>query len=212
MNNTDKSHPALPTWFPQGIVSACIKRTLGKNEFLFQTGSQAGHIFFIIKGELRAIRLLPTGTNAIMQRASKGEFFAEAAMCSDNYKCDAIANRRTEVICIPVDRLTHHLQVDPEFSVYFMKLMVANSLKQCKKLERLRISRARDRVLHYLSCESRDHAGVVLDVSVAKWAEELGLEPETLYRTLSDLEKEALIIRKGNRINISNTDAILACN
>lgn len=196
---TNSKH-TLPEWFPADLLMQCKKRTLKKKEYLFTLNKKANNIFFVESGEVQALRLLPNGTSAIMQRASDNDFFAEAAMCVDNYTCDAMATRKAIVYCIPKDGLEKHLQKDNDFALRFSTLLAINTRKQCSKLERLRINRARDRVLHYLVCESDSSNTITIKSSYANLAEELGLEPETLYRTLSDLQKEKVITKIDNKI------------
>ena len=61
-------------------------------------------------------------------------------------------------------------------------------------------------MLHYLNCELTGPGGATLslDIPLAEWADDLGLEPETLYRTLAELEKKGRIERepRGRRIRI----------
>jgi len=194
------SKHVLPEWFPNDLLLQCKKRSLKKKEFLFSLNEKATDIFFVESGEVQALRLLPDGTSAIMQRASDNAFFAEAAMCVNNYTCDAMATRKAIVYCIPKDGLEKHLQKDNDFALRFSTLLAINIRKQCSKLERLRIYRARDRILHYLVCESDSSNKISIKSSYANLAEELGLEPETLYRTLSELQKEKIIIKEGNNI------------
>jgi len=194
------SNNALPEWFPSDLVLRCRKKTLKKKEFLFSHNEAATDIFFVESGEVQALRALPNGNSAIMQRSSDNDFFAEAAMCVNNYTCDAIATRKAIIYCIPKEGLEEHLQKDNDFALRFSTLLAINTRKQCSKLERLRINRARDRLLHYLVCESDSSNTITIKSSYANLAEELGLEPETLYRTLSDLQKEKIITKIDNNI------------
>jgi len=194
------SNNALPEWFPTDLLLRCRKITLKKKEFLFSLNEAATDIFFVESGEVQALRALPNGNSAIIQRASDNDFFAEAAMCVNNYTCDAIATRKAIIYCIPKEGLEEHLQKDNDFALRFSTLLAINTRKQCSKLERLRINRARDRVLHYLVCESDSSNKISIKSSYANLAEELGLEPETLYRTLSDLQKEKIITKIDNNI------------
>lgn len=196
------SKHALPDWFPTDLLLQCGKKTLKKKDFLFSLNDKATDIFFVESGEVQAFRLLPNGHSAIMQRASDNEFFAEAALCVDHYTCDAVVTRKAVVYCIPKDGLEKHLQKDDDFSIRFSTLLAINTRRQCSKLERLRISRARDRVLHYLICESDSSNRILVKSSYANLAEDLGLEPETLYRTLSDLEKDKIITRDDKLIAV----------
>jgi len=196
---TNSKH-ALPKWFPTDLLINCRKITLKKNELLFTLNQAATDIFFVESGEVQAIRLLPNGASAIMQRASGNDFFAEAAMCVEHYTCDAVVTRKAVIYCIPKEGLEVHLQKNNDFSLRFSTLLAINIRKQCSKLERLRMNRARDRILHYLVCESGSDNKIEIRSSYAKLADELGLEPETLYRTLSDLQKENLITKTDNII------------
>lgn len=117
------------------------------------------------------MRLLPNGAAAIMQRASTGEFFAEAALCVNNYTCDAVATRDAIVQCIPKLVLIEHLQMKDGFSLKFSMLLAKNTRLQCSRVERLRINRARDRVLHYLICESGNDNIVRVQSSLANLAD-----------------------------------------
>jgi DNA-binding MarR family transcriptional regulator len=74
--------------------------------------------------------------------------------------------------------------------------------RQCSRYERLRLKKASDRVLHYLACEADKTGKVVLRSSVMEWAAELGLEAATLYRTLSELERDGVLRRQGRVLEL----------
>jgi len=193
---------ALPEWFPNTLLAKCEKKNLKKKEYLFQLDEKATDIFFVERGEVQALKPLPNGASAILQRSSGNEFFAEADMFFSHYTCDARVTRKAVIYCIPKQGLEEHLKRDNDFSMRFSGLLAANTRKLCSRMERLRINRARDRVLHYLVCESDADKVITLKSSLAYFAEELGLEPETLYRTLSELQKENMINRRGETITL----------
>jgi len=193
---------ALPEWFPNTLLIKCEKKVLKKKEYLFQSDEKATDIFFVERGEVQALRALPNGASAILQRSSGNEFFAEADMFFSHYTCDAQVTRKAVIYCIPKQELEAHLKKDNDFSMRFSGLLAVNTRILCSRMERLRINRARDRVLHYLVCESGPDNVVIIKSSLAYFAEELGLEPETLYRTLADLQKENTISRQGDAITL----------
>lgn len=174
---------------------------LEKGERLFTTGDKIERIYFINKGELRALRCLQDGSKAALMRALDGEFFALASLFMPNYPCDAIAARKTELLAFPHSVFIQALETDPLFSSALLKTMAFDIKTQCARVERLRLKRIRDRVVHYLSCESRD-GKVDLQIPILAWADELGAEPETLYRVLAELEKENTISRSGRHVEL----------
>jgi CRP-like cAMP-binding protein len=114
-------------------------------------------------------------------------------MLVPHYSCDARAATPTEVLRIPVRELREGLGSDGAFALAFAGQLAADLRHQCTRVERLRIKRARDRVRHYLVCEGPLRSG---GAKLQDWARELGLEPETLYRTLAELESSGEISRE----------------
>lgn len=192
----------MPIWFPDRLREATQYIHLKRNEKLFELNVPVSAIYYVQAGEVCATRVLPDGTQVVMQRSKAGEFFAEAAICVDLYSCDAIASKHSTALTIPKAILMNLLQEDVAFSLKFTMALTADMRKQCSRVERLRIKRAPDRVLHYLMCETDASRCLTLQTTQAQWADELGLEPETLYRTLAKLEQEGAIKRVENNITL----------
>lgn len=193
----------LPAFFPRSLAEAARPVALEKGERLFRQGDPARSLYFVLEGEVVAIRYLRDGTEAVMMRAAAGELFAESTVAITHYSCDAICSRRSRLIEIPAAALRQVLATQPEFALSFVAALAAHSRRQCSRLERSRLKRARDRVLHYLVCELAPESVLSLEMPLSAWAQELGLEPETLYRTLRELEDEGLITRDRRSIALS---------
>jgi CRP-like cAMP-binding protein len=193
----------LPEFLPQGLIDATRILSLNQGEHLFRKGDAARSVFFVLQGEVVAVRYLMDGAEAVMLRAAAGEFFAESTLVISQYSCDAICSRSSLLVEIPATALRHAFETQPGFALPFVAALAANSRRQCSRLERSRLKRARDRVLHYLVCESTPGATLSLAMPLSAWAVELGLEPETLYRTLRELEQEGLISRNHRAISLT---------
>jgi CRP-like cAMP-binding protein len=143
----------LPSVLPDWLLREATSVALARNERLFHVGERVEHIHCVRQGELLAVRYLGDGSEAVMQRARDGEFFAQSAMLVPHYSCDARAASPTEVLRIPVRELREGLGSDGAFALAFAGQLAADLRRQCTRVERLRIKRARDRVRHYLVCE-----------------------------------------------------------
>jgi CRP-like cAMP-binding protein len=188
---------ALPALLPQAVREGSSVLTLERGQMLFRVGEPVEHIHYVTRGEVLAVRYLPDGAEAVMQRARAGEFFAQSAMAAQRYSCDARAAAASEIVRLPVRTLTAALASDGSFALAFALQLAGDLRRQCTRVERLRIKRARDRVRHYLVCEG---PLTQPDFTLQDWARELGLEPETLYRALAALEAAGEVVRAARGV------------
>lgn len=183
--------------------------TLAAGDLLFRLGDMPTSLFLVLEGEVRARRFSPDGAEILMQRSRAGELFAEAGMVAPRYSCEGCCALPSRIMRVPLDAVRHRIAEDGDFALRFTQFLSLAMRRQCARYERLRLKRASDRVLHYLNCELTGPAGAALelDIPLAEWADDLGLEPETLYRTLAELEKKGLIERepRGRRIRITGS-------
>ncbi len=190
-----------PLSFPDGLWQHSRRTELARGETLFVTGTPVHTVYLVERGELRAVRTLADGSEAVMMRAGPGELFAIASLFMPTYPCDAVAITATVVRALPRSDFEAALTAHPDFAAALVKTLAMGIKKQCGRVERLRLKRARDRVLHFLACESRD-GSIELHMPLLAWANELGLEPETLYRVLAELEREGRITRNRRHIRL----------
>ena len=186
--------------FPNTLIKASKTCLLKKGEILFQQTDVVEALFFIIKGELCALRYQRDGKQAIMMRHNGGEIFAPASMNLTVYPCAGVAFQDSRLLQIPKSIFIKHLQHDIAFNQFYINSLANDLKKQCARSERLHLKSAKERVLHFITCESASGQEIRLNCPLSKWAEELGIEPESLYRTLSDMEKEGLIQRNKRTI------------
>lgn len=204
MSNTPLEPPLteLPLWLPPELKETASTIKLAKGQPLFHTGDKADSFHFVRAGELAAVRCMPNGAEAIMLTAHAGEFFGEASLFQANYSCEARALSPCVLASINSERFCQTMAVHPEFSLAFTRILAMSLRRQCSRVERLRLKSATDRVLHYLTCETAPSGWAEIGGTVQEWAAELALEPETLYRTLSQLEKNGTLVREQRRFRL----------
>lgn len=135
-------------------------------------------------------------------RGRSGEFFAESSIYMPCYECDAVARKPAVVMALPLRTLRQALADDAHFADVFLRTVVLNLRRQNSRVERLRLRGASERIRHYLSCEASADGCCQLDMPLSEWALELGLEPETLYRTLRVLEENGVVLRDKQRMRL----------
>lgn len=210
---TPPPKPPSPGWLAEALADDCREIVVPAGELLFHLGDVPASLFLVQEGEARARRFSPDGAEILMQRSRSGELFAEAGMVAPRYSCEAYCPIPARLSCFPLAKIRSRIESDGGFALRFTQMLSIGMRRQCARYERLRLKRAADRVLHYLNCELTGPAGAALelDVSLAEWADDLGLEPETLYRTLADLEKKGQIERESRSRMIRIVGVAVAC-
>lgn len=198
-------------WLIQACGSEIIETAVEADGFLFRLGDTPRDLYLIAEGEARARRYGTDGAEIVMQRSRAGELFAEAGMVAPSYSCEGYCPNASRVLRIPIATVKRQIAGDGDFALRFSQFLALAMRRQCARYERLRLKRAGERILHYLNCELTGPAcaDLELDIPLAEWADDLGLEPETLYRALADLERKGLIARepRGRRIRIVGATA-----
>ncbi|HVC10425.1 MAG TPA: Crp/Fnr family transcriptional regulator [Burkholderiales bacterium] len=179
-------------------------RRYPKDRPVFNQGDPVRAVFLVAKGEVRLTRFGPRGEEVILQRARRGDYFAEAALDSGRYHCNAIAAEPSELLEIPAAVLRDLLDRDAAFACQWATLLARQLRTTRARLERMALHGAADRLRHYLATEgSGPRNEVRLGGSLKDLARELGVAHETLYRTLARMEQSGYVERDGARLRLS---------
>lgn len=191
-----------PDFLPATLTVASHRVHLSAGQVLFACGTPVENLYWILRGEVVALRRTPSGQDAVITRGRAGEFFAESSIYAPSYDCDAVARKPAVVLALPLRTLRQALAEDAHFADVFLRTVVLSLRRQCSRVERLRLRGASERIQHYLSCEATADGCCQLDIPMSEWALELGLEPETLYRTLRVLEENGVVVRDKQRMRL----------
>ncbi len=174
---------------------------------IFFQGETVKNIFSILDGQVKLERTTIEGRSVVMYTANTGDSFAEAALFSDTYHCNAIACKDSQVYFYPKQAVLDMLQTQPHKSIEFIRILASQVRSLRTKLEIRNILSARERILHYLYLMADPTSGeIFLKSSLKSVAEELGMAHETLYRELARFAKEGIILRTENKITLCSNN------
>lgn len=193
-----------PDFLPATLLAISQYLELSAGEHLFTLDSPVMQLYWLRRGELQAVRPGPAGQEVVIMRGRAGEFFAEATLFTPHYTCEAIARKSCVVLAIPIEPLRSTLTTDAKFSEQFLRSTVMALRRQCSRIERLRLRSAAERIEHFLTCEVGGDGWCHFDIPLSDWAIDLGLEPETLYRTLKVLEEKGGLLRSDRRMRLTS--------
>lgn len=193
------SQDSLPTT----LREATFTRTFEPNEVLFRQGERAAAFYIVESGRVKAVRYTTDGSDVTLQVAREGESVATEAVFIDRYSCTGIAEAKTTVTVYPKERLLAILRNNPLLLMLFAKRLSELVFGLKNNLELRGTRSARSRILRYLNLVSDPATQTVsIDRPLKDIANELGLAPEVLYRTLSQLEREGRIARQKRFIQL----------
>ena len=184
-------------------------RFLKKEELLFVQGDLANHICAVKEGCIKLVRYTIEGCSVTIHTAYAGESFAEAALFSETYHCNADAVLPSTVLCYPKNQVLEILQTNTEKYKNYIALLTSQVHALRTRLELQSIRSARQRIFQSLLLQADPKTlETKIRGSYKDMAHELGLTHESLYRTLAKLEKGGIIQRKGSCIKILKSTAI----
>ncbi len=167
-------------------------QSVSKGDYIFRQGEAANYVFMLISGKIRLERHLSDGQILIIHQTSQQESFAEAALFSDFYHCDAKAVKDVKIEVISKNTILTKISNDPEFAISFVELLAKQVQSYRNRLQISFIRSAEERILAALKL------GIEIE-SVIEFSGAVGLTHEACYRSLSKLvkSKQVVKIRRG---------------
>jgi CRP-like cAMP-binding protein len=193
-----------PEKLPAELLALVKHRNLTEGERLYHRGDRALAVFAVEKGRLHLLSQSSDGRPVTIYVARAGECVSEAALFSERYCSDVVAEMASRVAVFPKMSLLEVLRKRPELSEEFMAMLAKRFNEVRVRLELRNLQSARERVVQYLTLAvTPGNDEVVLDRPLKYIAEDLGLAPESFYRTLAQLVRDGFITRKGRSILIN---------
>ncbi len=195
--------PMLTTILENVVGGAAETRDLDANEFLFRQGDTATHVFAVETGRIKLARYLSNGKVVVMHIAQPGHTFTEAALFSDVYHCNGVAEIRSRVRAFRKSEILAAVGASPKLALDYIRSLSKEVQRLRLQLELHSIPSARERILQFLVLEA-DPGSLAVEIqgSLKDLAASLGLAHETLYREVARLEDEGLIAREKTSIRL----------
>lgn len=189
------------TWLHELSGGRGELRQVAAGDVLFSQGDAATAIHAVESGRVRLLRRTVDDHLVVLHTARSGESFAEAALFSQIYHCDAVAAVPSQIWRYPKDQLIPALHANPDLWEAFVARLARQVQGLRSRLELRNIRSARERVFQYLLLVAGpDGRTVALDGQLQDMAADLGLTREAFYRTVAALEAEGVIARMEQAI------------
>lgn len=189
----------LTNLLPSKVLDLCKESVLNKGEVLFLQGSKPEILFFIISGEAVLSRVSSNGESTILQRCKTG-FLSEASLLSEKYHCDAYATQSGLAITIPIQSIRNALS-ETDFAIKWVQLLSREIMRLRTQSERLGLKDIKSKLLHLIETEG-NKGTLTLQSDFKSLASEIGVTHEALYRSISALEKDGVLLKTPNSLQL----------
>jgi CRP/FNR family transcriptional regulator, dissimilatory nitrate respiration regulator len=201
--------PFLSQKLAHTLQEVMLFRDLAPGQVLYRQGDRARAVFVLESGQIRIVRRNAEGKAILLRVVTAGESFGTAALCSEVYANEAIAEVPSRIHVYPKQALGETLRQRPDIAESFVGSLARQINTLEDRLELRSISSARERIIRYLSSHAQFGKRVVnFDTPLKDIANDLGLSREVLYRTLAQLEREGIITRTRRQIILSSARSI----
>jgi CRP-like cAMP-binding protein len=177
-------------------------------QFVFYAGNQSTGVYCLLKGNIKLEMESDTGKTQIIQVAAAGGVIGYRSLFTDEpHLCSAIAVDAVEVCFIPKKPLLDFLETQPKVAMNFLSKVSKEFRVIETRLQHATTHTAPERIAEALLFlrENFDDKNWTRK-EIADWA---GTTPETVIRTLGDLEAEGVITQKGRGIQIIHRKELL---
>lgn len=182
-----------------------------KNQIIYSEGNIPNHLYYVVKGKIKAFKTNDDGKELVTELFSTGDFLGYVAMLEGtNYQDTTTALEDTELAIIPGEDFDKMINNNNEVTQKFIKLLAKNISEKENLLINIAYNSLRKKVADALlaihkkyNANSDDNTPLV--ISRGSLATIAATAKESLIRTLSDFRSEGLIeIKSDGSILILN--------
>jgi len=196
------------------VVQFSQARQLPEDYRLFAQDSPLTDLYLLVSGGIKLLRLAPNGDEKVIDIIQPGQTFAEAALffgCSQ-YPVTAVTLSPTIVVGFQAQSFLKLLKSSNELCISMLGKLSQRLHWMVNEVDRLTLHNATFRLVDYLLSQrygdQQSRTALCLVAPKHVIASRLSIKPETLSRTLKDLEKQKLIKLCGSQIELVDVDRL----
>jgi CRP/FNR family transcriptional regulator len=187
----------------------CQRRRVARAQALYRTGDAFANLYAIRTGSFKTVVTHRDGREQVTGFAIAGEPLGLDGISADRQTCDAVALEDSVVCVIPFAQLERLCRDSGTVQRHVHRMMSHEIVRESALMLLLGNMRADERVASFLTGLARRYAmrgysGSELQLRMTRdeIGSYLGMKLETVSRTLSRLQKEALIETRGKWVRI----------
>jgi len=189
----------------QKMINERKARQFKKNQVIYYEGDKGNHLYLVVSGRVKSVKLAEDGRELMTGIYTADNYIGVHAMLSNEAYTDTATALEDSLIClIPKDLIEPLINMYPEISREFIKLLADDIRDKEEQLLQLAYNSVRKRMAEAILRLHRQQPANEENFKISR--EDLAamacMATETVSRTLSDFKDEGLIDKKGSTITI----------
>ncbi len=159
----------------------------------------------VIEGSIRVVRTDQEGRQVLLYYVQKGESCVMSflgGLCDNTSLIGAVAEEKTEILFIPIDKVSSMIKEFPEWLDYIFRLYHKRFEELLEVVNAVTFKKMDQRILDLLKKKVQQSNSNLLLVTHLQLAQELGTVRVVVSRLLKQLEEEGLVVLGRNRIEL----------
>lgn len=200
-----KAQNLQPLAILEHIRDLGVPRKATPGKILLSEGDPIEGFYWLEEGAVRVFQINLEGKEFEVARFGAGQWVAPAlALSADRFPHFMMSLTNSRLLFFSREKAIERIVQDPLLARHFLQLLADRCQFLHKRLHTLQLQSLRDRLEHYLLQECAHDGKCLVRIAMPKkdLAQVLGTTPETLSRTLRQMEEEGVIDMKGREIRM----------
>lgn len=184
-----------------------FQKTFQENEVILRENSYIKAIPIVLSGSLRVMRTEEDGREILLYYIKAGESCIMSflgGIHDDTSKINAVAEEKTELLLIPMDKISLLVKDFPEWLDYIFKLYHKRFEELLDVVDAIAFKKLDERILDFVRNKAELSNSNVINLTHEQIANELGSARVVVSRLLKQLESEGVVELGRNKITLCN--------
>jgi CRP-like cAMP-binding protein len=205
-------HPFLSAAGPaaaRGLMAAAAPITVPRRDVIFAPDIEPAALYLLLEGSVALSMQGQDGTPGLLEIIGPGEcFLMPAVILRGAWPFGAEALAPSRLLRIPIEAFHATMVKEPRLAEASLAQMAQQWRGLAEQLLELKLTKASERVAHFLAGRLMPGGWVAMPEPRAAIAARLGMTPESLSRVMHGLEAAGLVRLQGRRVEVPDAAAL----
>jgi len=182
-----------------------IAKTFNEGDIILNENAYINSVPIVTKGSIRVMRADEEGNEILLYYINAGESCIMSFLGGIHHetsKLKAVAEEKTEILFIPVDKVSKLTKEFPEWLDYIFNLYHKRFEELLEIVNAVTFKKLDERLLNLIRLKCEQTGSETLFVTHEQLANELGTARVVVSRLIKQLETEGLVIPGRNKITL----------
>lgn len=185
------------------LLAAGVVKTFAEGETILRENAFIQSIPIVLDGVIKVIRTDDDGREILLYYIAPGESCIMSflgGMHHDTSKVKAVADETSEILFVPIEKVTSLLKENPQWLDYIFRLYHRRFEELLDVVNAIAFKKMDERLLHFLQKKAEIGSSKTIVITHEQLANELGTARVVISRLLKQMENEGLVKLGRNKI------------